>query len=358
MNTNTMVIVGATKLDCHTQNVPIQRAEHQAWVYRLPMSAVDATKQVLNQLPQLVKPLVGTAIIASVQGDSHAKNRMFDTEKVQQRARCRPSDALSSTGSLLPSVILEQLPSVTDVFQVDSACASSLKALELASQLAQSGQEIVLVAGLEFCTSSYVLYGFASLGALSVGDAYQAPFDQHRNGIAIGEGAATIAVCTQTFAEQHGLTILATIDCVKSFAHCTRPTTPTDTRLLKHFLVSTVVESGRSVDEFAYWDAHATATPAGDDVEYEIFDSMFSNIPISSYKGHVGHCLGASGAIEIVNAIEHLQKGLVPATQGVFNPIANDPRIITKPVPTARKTFIKCSFGFGGRNGAAVITVT
>lgn len=358
MKNNTMVIVGATKLDCHTQGVAAQQVDHQAWVYRLPMSAVDAAVQVITQLPAEVKQHIGTAIIASAQGDSRAKDRMMIAEKVQHKPKVRPSDALAATGATLPMTIMDQLPSVYDVFQVESACASSIKALELATVLAQTKEEVVLVAGIDFSTSAYVLYGFSSLGALAANNGYHAPFDQNRDGIAIGDGAATIAVCTQAFAEQHCLSILAVVDSVKSFSHCTHPTSPTDTTLLGNFLENVVIASGRSKQEFAYWDAHATATQAGDHIEFHVFAEMFADIPISSYKGHVGHCLSASGAIEIVNAIEHLQKGTVPATKGIITPMVDDPRIITQPLSTTRKTFIKCSFGFGGRNGAAVITVT
>jgi len=58
-----------------------------------------------------------------------------------------------------------------------------------------------------------------------------------------------------------------------------------------------------------------------------------------------------------VNAIENLQKNKVSPNYNLSQPIANDPRLIIAETATQNKTFIKTSFGFGGRNGAVVITV-
>jgi 3-oxoacyl-(acyl-carrier-protein) synthase len=67
--------------------------------------------------------------------------------------------------------------------------------------------------------------------------------------------------------------------------------------------------------------------------------------------------MSASSVIEIVNAIKHLQKNKISPTHNLVQPIVNDPRLIAHVASTKKKTFIKTSFGFGGRNGAAVITV-
>jgi 3-oxoacyl-(acyl-carrier-protein) synthase len=67
--------------------------------------------------------------------------------------------------------------------------------------------------------------------------------------------------------------------------------------------------------------------------------------------------MGASSVIEIVNAIQQLQKNHISPNYNLEQPIINDPRLITDFTVTQKKTFIKTSFGFGGRNGATVITV-
>lgn len=78
---------------------------------------------------------------------------------------------------------------------------------------------------------------------------------------------------------------------------------------------------------------------------------------LSSYKGSIGHTMAASAAIEMVNAIENLQQGIIPPNNNLFNPFDPDVRLNTVSVKTDKKVFLKTSFGFGGRNGATVITV-
>jgi 3-oxoacyl-[acyl-carrier-protein] synthase II len=353
-----IVIVGIGKIDSSTQNIHPKKIEYDVWAARINLSAADAVSNVINVLPDNVRDLVHTVIVTSSQGDAHTKDRIFNAIHTEKKSRVRPKDALIVTGATIPAIIMQEIPSAKDVFQVDSACASSLKALELAGQIAQTKNKLVLITGVDFSTGSYIIVGFNSLGALSTGEHYYSPFDKNRSGFAIGEGAAVVAVCSESFAKKHNLDILATVDSVDTFSHCTHLTAPTNPVLLENFLTSVVNKSQRRIGEFAYWDAHATATPIGDETEFNIFSNMFSDMPISSFKGRIGHCLNASGAIEIVNAIENLQKNQIPYTYNIVEPMNNDSRIIAASESTNKKTFIKCSFGFAGRNGAAVITIS
>jgi 3-oxoacyl-(acyl-carrier-protein) synthase len=67
--------------------------------------------------------------------------------------------------------------------------------------------------------------------------------------------------------------------------------------------------------------------------------------------------MSSSGVIEIANAIENIQRNCISPNYNLEQPIAADPRLITAVTSTQKKTFVKTSFGFGGRNGATVITV-
>ena len=67
--------------------------------------------------------------------------------------------------------------------------------------------------------------------------------------------------------------------------------------------------------------------------------------------------MAASSLIETVHAIEYLSQSLIPGNYNIITPLADDRRIITEEVATNKKTFVKCSFGFSGKNACAVITV-
>ena len=351
------VIVSVGKIDAATLSVPAQRLEHSAWGFRLPVSQSTAAEDLLCSIDEKVKEHVNTVIITSAQGDSHVKNQLFTLEKVEHKRRARPSDAAISTGANIPLLVTKHVPTANDIFQVDAACTSSLKALDLACTIASNSNQVVLITALDFSTASYMLFIFNSLGALATGEQYYSPFDVNRSGFAMGEGAAVVAVCSASYAKENKLPVIATIDSVGSYTKSVHPTDPTSSIDLTNFVKHTIDKSNRKLIEFAYWDAHATATPAGDTREFEVFDQIFKDIPISSFKGHIGHCLSASSLLEIVNAIEHLQQNIIPATYKITTPMNDDSRIITTTQSSTHKTFVKCSFGFAGRNASTVITV-
>jgi 3-oxoacyl-[acyl-carrier-protein] synthase II len=224
--------------------------------------------------------------------------------------------------------------------------------------MATNTDRVILCLGIETTATAYFTYCFASLRATTEHpDRYFGPFDRNRNGFALGEGAACVAVCSESTARNLGLPVVAVLDKVSNFTLCPdSPTQPSDINKIYSWLDQVIGSSLRDPG-LAYWDAHATATPLGDAAEYEIFSRFNVDVPISSYKGLVGHCVAASALVEIVNAIRHLQQGRIPCTQNLLERFVSDDRIITATETTRKKTFVKCSFGFGGRNGVAAISV-
>src|SRR5690606_19272037 len=78
---------------------------------------------------------------------------------------------------------------------VSHACVSGLIALLLAQRrIAMGWEDRVLVTGADL-VSDFVLSGFQSFHALSPEPCR--PFDHHRQGISLGEGAATILLSAQ-----------------------------------------------------------------------------------------------------------------------------------------------------------------
>jgi 3-oxoacyl-[acyl-carrier-protein] synthase II len=274
--------------------------------------------------------------------------------------RARPRDILSALGVNVAMIMNDHLPNMQNIFKIEAACASGIVAMEMADMIARANQSVVLIAGIDKSTAPIFLNLFHYIGAVvQQPNLYYPPFDQQRAGFAMGEGAAMIAVTTQSQAHARGLDVIALVDSIKTQTILTHPTSPTDIELLEKFIRQTIANSDRSLDEFACWDAHATATPQGDETEYQIFANIFKdqNTAISSFKSRVGHCMGASSLIETVNAIQQLQKNKISPNFGITQPVVNDPRLITNYADTDKKTFIKTSFGFGGKNAAAVITV-
>jgi 3-oxoacyl-(acyl-carrier-protein) synthase len=351
-----LVIVGTSRVDANSEQSFPSKTENNIWVQTVPYDFDALADKTVKLLPDHIKNHVNTVIVCSAADDSYARMKTYHSE------RARPRDVLGALGISLTTIVNKHFPKVSNIFKVDAACASGLYAFDVAKNYKNIDNGIIVIAGVEKSTSFNFLNLFKKIGAVAQDSSESyAPFDSRRAGFVMGEGAAMLAITTKKYATQHQLEILATIDSVDTRTILTHPTSPSDPDLLKTFIENTIQDSGRFLDEISWWDAHATATPDGDQAEYDIFSKIFKDqkTVISSYKSRVGHCMSASSVVEIANAIEQLQAGRASPTYNLKreNTMVDDPRIILDSCPVESKTFIKTSFGFGGRNGVAVITV-
>jgi 3-oxoacyl-[acyl-carrier-protein] synthase II len=107
-----------------------------------------------------------------------------------------------------------------------------------------------------------------------------------------------------------------------------------------------------------YVNAHATSTPAGDEVEAialrKAFGAHVERLAVSSTKGATGHLLGAAGGLEALLCVQALETGTLPPTLNLDDP---DPacaldHVAGKPRATRARVALSNSFGFGGVNAA------
>jgi 3-oxoacyl-(acyl-carrier-protein) synthase len=352
--TDSLVIVGVSRIDSDTEKSTVTANDSGIWTFNLPQNIGQMAEQAIQSLDIKVLENVETVITCSSADDSYARY----SSVINKRAR--PRDVLSALGVNLSIILNDHLPNVQNIFKIEAACATGLVALDLANMMVRAQNSVVLIAGVDKSTAPNFLNLFHYIGAVAtLPGQYYSPFDQRRAGFAMGEGAGMVAVTTSSQARARGLDVLAVVDSVKTQTILTHPTLPTDSVLLEQFIRQTIAKSGRSLQEFACWDAHAASTPSGDHTEYQIFANIFKNNTalISSFKSQIGHCMSTSALLETVNAIQNLQLHKVSPNFKLDQPIVNDPRLITHHTDTQQKTFIKTSFGFGGKNAAAVITV-
>jgi len=118
--------------------------------------------------------------------------------------------------------------------------------------------------------------------------------------------------------------------------------------------------SGITIDQIQYVNAHGTSTPLGDDLELEAVERLFGdharNIAMSSTKSATGHLLGAAGAIEAIFCILAVRDGVVPPTLNLDNPSRES--VIDRVAHTAQERKVTValsnSFGFGGTNASVL----
>ncbi|GAL02463.1 3-oxoacyl-[ACP] synthase [Photobacterium aphoticum] len=188
------------------------------------------------------------------------------------------------------------------VIPTSSACTSGSQAIGYAYEAIKHGYQTAMVAGgaEELCPTESAV--FDTLFATSLkNDAPKTtprPFDSDRDGLVIGEGAATLVLEEYEHAVARGATIYAEIVGFASncdAAHVTQPTMETMQRCMELALK----DADLTPDAIDYISAHGTATEKGDIAETNATANIFGdNAPISSLKSYFGHTLGACGAIE------------------------------------------------------------
>lgn len=183
------------------------------------------------------------------------------------------------------------------------------------------------------------------------------PFDKDRDGLVIGEGAATLVLEEYEHAKARGAKIYAEIvgfACNSDGRHITQP--ETDTMAIAMQLA--LDDASLPPSAIGYISAHGTATDKGDIAESHATARVFGNhIPISSMKSYLGHTLGACGAIEAWWAIEMMRSKSFAPTLNLVNPdkaCAELDYIIGGGRKIDLEYVINNNFAFGGINTSII----
>ena len=229
--------------------------------------------------------------------------------------------------------------------------------------IARGDADIMIAGGSEAPITPLGLAGFCAMRALSLRndepEKASRPFDAHRDGFVMGEGAGVVILEELGAAMRRGAKIYAEIlgyGMSGDAYHVTAPCIDGDGayRAMKR----AVEDAGVSLEEIDYINAHGTSTPFNDKIETLAIKGLFgahaSKIGVNSTKSMIGHLLGAAGGVEAGITTLCLKNQIMPPTINYEHP---DPECDLDYVPNkARPAEVRCalsnSFGFGGTNGA------
>lgn len=189
-----------------------------------------------------------------------------------------------------------------------SACTAGSQGIGYAYETIKYGRQTVMIAGGAEELDPTQSAVFDTLFATSTRNDSPAttprPYDTHRDGLVIGEGAAALVLEDRDHALARGARIIAEIVGFGSNSdgqHVTRPEERTMARCLR----AALDDAGLPAAEVGYVNGHGTATEHGDIAETQATAAVFQRpVPISSLKSYVGHTLGACGALEAWLSIE------------------------------------------------------
>ncbi|WP_300602594.1 beta-ketoacyl synthase N-terminal-like domain-containing protein [Niabella sp.] len=235
---------------------------------------------------------------------------------------------------------------------VSHACISGTLAIITAKRMLEAGKyKTVVVAGADLITR-FILSGFQSFHAVS--DVLCKPFDANRNGINLGEAAASMVLSTTRPAGTD--TVIISGGGVSNDANHISGPSRTGAELfmaIDHAMKEAEVAAA-AID---FISAHGTATIYNDDMESRAINlAGLQTVPVNSLKGYYGHTLGAAGLLETVMGIESLHHQTIIPTLGFETPGTAEPihvcsTLTKKPV----YAFLKTASGFGGCNAAIVV---
>jgi len=232
---------------------------------------------------------------------------------------------------------------------VNTACSSSANAALYAARMIRAGElDHAVVLGTEDFNRLSLL-GFASLMLVTAEEAR--PFDAARDGLVLGEGVAAL--------------VLGPADGQRRFHLCgganvcdTSSATNSSPEHVAGVMSEALTDAGVTPQSVAGVKAHGTSTPSNDEAEGRGLRLLFGSSPppFTSLKGHLGHTLGACGAIETAALMAALEAGFLPATAG-FREMDPDLAIapLREPASADEGFYLLNFFGFGGNNTSLVM---
>ncbi len=235
-----------------------------------------------------------------------------------------------------------------------NACISGSVAIITAARLIASGKyDHAIVTGGDI-VSEFVVSGFMSFQALSPETCR--PFDSNRTGLSLGEGCGTVIMTSDRMKTGSSYPVAYLGGATSNDAnHISGPSRDGEGLYLS--IAPAMKEAGANAGDLGFISAHGTSTPYNDEMEsLALTRAGLENVPVNSFKGYIGHTLGAAGIIETILSIYSIRNNILFKSAGYSeNGVSRPLNVIKEHTRTPVRTVLKTASGFGGCNAAIVI---
>lgn len=286
----------------------------------------------------------------------------IDLNECYYRQLMEPGENFPLKREIVPSVecadcterIADYFGIRSNVTTMSTACSSSANAIMTGARMIRNGLADSVLAGGMDALSRFSLNGFNSLEILSPTGCK--PFDQQRNGVTIGEGAAFLVLESEKAAA--GKKIYGEI---AGYANCNEAfhqTSSSPDGIGVAMTMRRALEvAGIQPEDIDYINAHGTGTQINDLAEGMAIGTIFEgNVPpVSSTKAFTGHTLAVAGALEAVLSLLSIQKQMLLPNLGLENVMEELQFTPQKEMKKACINYVLSnSLGFGGANSALI----
>jgi 3-oxoacyl-[acyl-carrier-protein] synthase II len=250
------------------------------------------------------------------------------------------------------------------VISSSTACTTSSQSIGLGYETVKYGlQDAMLCGGAdEYDTTTVAVFDNLLACSTDFNDTPQLtprPFDKHRDGLVVGEGAGAVMLEDYEFAKKRGADILAEVigfSCNNNGGDMILPNAQGVREAIRLGLESAAV----APEEIDFISAHATGTKMGDVVEAQAMHKIYGDGRgplVSALKSYMGHTMAACGAIETILALYMMQAGFIAPTLNLeeIDPRCAMLRHVQKLREQKIRTAVIQNFAFGGVNTTLVI---
>ncbi|NCD24165.1 MAG: beta-ketoacyl-[acyl-carrier-protein] synthase family protein [Deltaproteobacteria bacterium] len=243
-----------------------------------------------------------------------------------------------------------------------AACSTGCQAIGLGYEAILLGrQDLMLCGGAdEFHPLTTATFDIMQAASTAFNDAPRQtprPFDRDRDGMVCSEGAGIILLESLDSALERGVDILAEVAGFASTSDPTNIANPSSAPM-RRCMELAVRDSGLTATDIDYINAHATGTMQGDISESAAIADLFGpEVPVSSLKGHLGHTMAASGAIELAACVKMLCNETLVPTRNLDNPApeCSKAHLLREVTRQPVVNLVKNNFALGGVNCSIVL---
>ncbi len=235
---------------------------------------------------------------------------------------------------------------------ISNACISGVLGIVYGERLIRSGKyRNVIVSGGDLM-SEFIVSGFQSFQSLS--EKACKPFDKSRDGLTLGEGCGTIIMSSGADAfNDIAVRVLGGAGS-NDANHISGPSRTGEGLFLA--IRQAMNLAGMTAEKIDSISAHGTATDYNDEMEAIAFSRAgLESVPLNSYKGYLGHTLGAAGVIEAAISLRSMKMNMLFRSAGYeHHGVTKKISVIKENMEKEINTCLKTASGFGGSNAAVI----
>lgn len=261
----------------------------------------------------------------------------------------------------MTEIVADKLGIKSFITTINTACSSSANAIFFAARLIKNGILDVAVAGGTDSLTKFTLNGFNTL--MIVDKQFCKPFDEHREGLNLGEGAGYVVLVSEKVAKTLNKTPYCTISGYNNSNDAYHQTASSPDGTGSYLAMKgALAKSGLQASDIDYINLHGTGTPNNDSAEGTAIKRLFGPHypPLSSTKSYTGHTLGASGGIEAVFSVLAIKYGIIYPNLRLETRMNELPFEPVKHFRSGQnvKHVMSNSFGFGGNCTSLIFSAT